>query len=167
MAPLFLAIASLAFLPRDPFVRLMAESFLIAGIVISALSNVLMDIKHETIVFGPTRIAAVSDTIDMLMHVPYGATVCDDQKDINDYRTERYLDAYVTLHNLHFSQNCSPGNYSIVPKFVAWRGSELVGKDRDTLFPYLDVWGPVQGPSIAAKDRIVAQNDAIRLVLLQ
>lgn len=166
MAPLFLALSSLAFLDYTALRNRVLGGLLSLGIVLSAGSNVAMDLRHTAYVVGPTRLAAVSDSIDAFRHIPPGSVVCDSRRS-DDYVSDRYLDTYVTHRGLRFSFQCRPGVYQIIPNFKAWSGSDFYLDPSGDALSYLYFPDPQTEVQRPANAREIERSDVLRVFLIQ
>jgi hypothetical protein len=137
---------------------------LLFGVAVSAWSNVLMDIRHAGYLLGPTRLAAVSDTIDAFEHIPYGALVCDVRRS-DDYVSDRYIDEYVTHRNLQFSEACVPGVYQISPHFIGWSGSDFYLNHDDYEQSYLSFAPLFKGMETPADAVLIEKTDALEVFI--
>jgi hypothetical protein len=173
MAPLFLAIISLAFLDYSMPLEQIAGSLLLGGILVSMMTNITAQLRYGSYRFGSDRVVAVSDLIDAFKHIPYGASVCDGNINWNPYNKyyDRYLDEYVVRRGLQFSEICQPGYYEIVPKFVDYvdigNGPDAVTENRESYLGYLHFMPSYAGPPVPANTRLIEQTDALSLIVLQ
>jgi hypothetical protein len=164
LAPVFLTICSLAFLDYTSLWGRALGGVLLLGVAVSAGSNVLMDIRHASYLFGSSRLIAVSDTIDAFEHIPYNASVCDVRRS-DDYVSDRYIDEYVTHRNLRFSEACAPGTYQIAPKRIGWSGSDFLLNHEDYEQSYLFFVAPFEGPRTPPDATVIENTDVLEVLL--
>jgi hypothetical protein len=176
MMPLFLTIASLAFMKYDTLRGRVCGDLLALGMVISMIANARMDVLHARYVFGASRLVAVSDVISALKSIPDGASLCymnQSNSLIYAGRAFQYIDTYVTHRHLRLSNHCMPGSYAIMPKFVARYGAGYgMGSDfyidrSNYTFSYLMYVGDLPGSALPSAARVIEQNEALSLIQLQ
>lgn len=162
VAPLFLSVSSLAFINYASIWGRIMGSGLALSLFISITSNVLMDVKHSGYVIGPSRLLAVSDVINALNRIPYGASVCAANE------ADGYIDEYMTKRQLNFSGTCTVGSYAILPKFVGEgvTGSDFSADWRDHGFSYLKSADRVPALALPEGFHTMASNDAFRLIVI-
>jgi hypothetical protein len=167
-APIFLAVAALAFLTYDNLWNRVLGGFLALGIVASIVVNIFSDIKREAETFGPSRILSVSDIESAFSSLPYGSLVCS----IRD--GDMYIDQNVSWRNLHFSTTCMPGSYEVIPRFIEedydnnnyfhYNFKDDYYNFKENADVFITPFNIIPGPTVPADARIIKQNDAFTLI---
>jgi hypothetical protein len=160
-APIFLALASLAFLNYSSFLGRVCCCLLSLGVAVSIASNAAMVLQQQAYYFGPSRLLAVSDIVTAFRQIPQGSSIC------SVYWPEQYIDQYVTRKDLHLAY-CVRGVYEIIPKHFGdgVNGSDFRINYDDYRLAYLQSARLLQAAPPPPDSRIIFQNEAFSLVLL-
>ncbi|MEM8545618.1 MAG: hypothetical protein AAGF66_16685 [Cyanobacteria bacterium P01_H01_bin.119] len=120
IAPIVLAVVTLAYCPLKGILGRAVRTAVSAGIVASMVSNLIYDGAYFASRFGPQRLMTSKDVVEIVRSLPAGATLCDPRyvRWRQQHHIADYIDQYITQQGLELSQTCPAGSYLIDPKRV-------------------------------------------------
>ncbi|WP_323291299.1 hypothetical protein [Crocosphaera sp. XPORK-15E] len=119
LAPIFLAICSLAYLDISRPLEKYLIILIIACITVSILINTKYFYNYISSRGGIPRVPNTSDISQALEKIPAQATVCHHKESYRNIRNQEYIDRYVNKGSLKFIANCEPGYYLLYSKYEA------------------------------------------------
>jgi len=138
VAPIILAIASVAYLDVAKKTERWVSGLLVLSILVSLSINLNFDYQYLSSKYSTNRLINTADTIEIFKQLPKKSTVCTfDPKPrgwMNEYQPYIYIDKYVTNKKLKIVRSlCKSGQYLVVPKFYMQQRT-------DQLFPVFNVY---------------------------
>ena len=117
LAPLFLAICSLAYLDFSKRLEKLFITFIIFGMTISILINIKFHYNYVSGRYSMPRIPNTSDLAHVLNQIPERSTICHPAGRYRNIRIHQYTDRYVTQRKLNFVPECRSGYYFTYRKY--------------------------------------------------
>lgn len=117
LAPIFLAICSLAYLDFSRKLDKLLVAFIIFGMTISILINVKFHYNYVSGRWGMPRIPNTSDIAEVIRQIPEKSTFCVSEESYRNLRIYEYTNQYITKRNLKFIPQCQSGDYFIYEKY--------------------------------------------------
>ncbi len=132
IAPLILAVASLAYISYRTVTGRLAAGFVIVCLLVSLVINGVDDVAYLQAKFASQRLMRTTDMISALTDLPAGATVCGSERQAHLHPL-MYLDEFIVKRGLRFATTCTPGAYQITPRYVYAHGTPLAADINDDL----------------------------------
>jgi hypothetical protein len=132
LAPMILAIVSLAYVDYSTVLGKLATLFIASCIVLSIVINGTDDVAYVQAKFGSYRLMTTTDAIDALARLPSGATICGPEREARIHALG-YIDTFITKRNLRFGYQCHVGDYMVRSRYVFEKTRPLAPDINDDL----------------------------------
>ncbi len=132
LAPIILAIASLAYLNYATVAGRLAALFLGTCLLISILMNVRDDYAYLHAKFGKHRLLTSDDLVTAMNVIPPNATMCGPERQLH-LRALEYIDLFIEHKHIRFDHTCRTGNYIVHPRYIFEIAPSLTSAINDDL----------------------------------